>query len=105
MFAKVKGQFFNGNVKLNAEKVLIKSHLNKHFNGIKDLILEYNVVKEKLEREIDSAFTDVNVKVYWQIITKRKIKDQNHSELKKEIVQLNEKKCKGNVNYKVLIIN
>ena len=29
-FAKVKGQFLNGNVKLNAEKDLMKSHLNKH---------------------------------------------------------------------------
>ena len=31
-FAKVKGKFLNGNVKLNAEKDLSKSHLNKHFN-------------------------------------------------------------------------
>ena len=39
-FTKVKGQFLNGNVKLNAEKDLVKSHLNKHFNNIRDFRLE-----------------------------------------------------------------
>ena len=40
----------------------MKSHLNKHFNDIRDLRLEYNTVKDKLERKIGPIFTD-NVKV------------------------------------------
>ena len=40
IFDKVKGQFLNGNAKLNTEKDLMKSHLNKHFNDIRDLRLE-----------------------------------------------------------------
>ena len=43
-FPKVKGQFLNGNVKLNAEKDLTKSHLNKHFSYIRYLRLEYNTI-------------------------------------------------------------
>ena len=61
-FAKVKGQFLNGNVKLNAEKDLVKSHLNKHFNDIRDLRLEYNTVKDKLEGEIGPISTDIMLK-------------------------------------------
>ena len=61
-FAKVKGQFLNVNLNLNAKKDLVKSHLNKHFNDIRDLRLEYNAVKDKLEGEIGPIFTD-NVKV------------------------------------------
>ena len=58
----LKEQFLNGNVKLNTKKDLVKSHLNKHFNDIRDLRLEYNAVKDKLEGEIGPIFTD-NVKV------------------------------------------
>ena len=61
-FAKVKGQFLNVNLKLNAKNDLVKSHLNEHFNDIRDLRLEYNAVKDKLEGEIGPIFTD-NVKV------------------------------------------
>ena len=61
-FAKVKGQFLNVNLKLNAKNDLVKSHLNKHFTDIRDLRLEYNAVKDKLEGEIGPIFTD-NVKV------------------------------------------
>ena len=40
----------------------MKSHLNKHFNDIRDLRLGYNTVKDKLEGKIGPIFTD-NVKV------------------------------------------
>ena len=55
----LKGQFLNGNVKLNTKKDLVKSHLNKHFNDIRDLRLEYNTVKDKLEGEIGPISTDI----------------------------------------------
>ena len=58
-FAKVKWQFLNGNLKLIAKKNLMKSHLNKHFNDIRDLRLEYNTVKDKLEGEIGPISTDI----------------------------------------------
>ena len=58
-FAKVKGQFLSGNVKLNVEKDLMKSHLNKHFNDIRDLKLEYNTAKGKLEGEIGWIFEKI----------------------------------------------
>ena len=47
LLLKLRGQFLNGNAKLNAEKDLMKSHLNKHFNDIRDLRLEFNAVKDK----------------------------------------------------------
>ena len=37
----------------------MKSHLNKHFNDIRDLRLEYNTGKDKLEGEIGPIFTDI----------------------------------------------
>ena len=37
----------------------MKSHLNKHFNDIRDLRLEYNTVKDKLEGEIGPISTDI----------------------------------------------
>ena len=55
----LKGQFLNGNVRLNTKKDLVKSHLNKHFNDIRDLRLEYNTVKDKLEGEIGPISTDI----------------------------------------------
>ena len=58
-FARVKGQFLNGNVKLNAEKDLMKSHLNKDFNDIRDLRLEYSTAKGKLEGEIGWIFEKI----------------------------------------------
>ena len=58
-FANIKGQFSNGNVKLNAEKGLMKSHLNNYFNDIRDLKLEYNTVKDKLEGEISPIFAEI----------------------------------------------
>ena len=36
-----------------------KSQLNKHLNDIRALKLEYNTVKDKIEGEIGSEYTDV----------------------------------------------
>ena len=40
----------------------MKSHLNKHFNDIKDFRLEYNTVKDILVGEIGPIFTDILLK-------------------------------------------
>ena len=40
----------------------MKSHLNKHFNDIRGLRLDYNTVKDKLEGEISPIFTDMMLK-------------------------------------------
>ena len=37
----------------------MKSHLNKHFNDIRDLRLEYSTAKDKLGGEIGLIFTDI----------------------------------------------
>ena len=37
----------------------MKSHLNKHFNDIRDLRLEYSTVKDKLEGEIGPIFSNI----------------------------------------------
>ena len=53
-FAKVQ--------KLNTKKSLRKFRLNNHFNDIRDFRLEYNAVKDKLEGEIGSIFTNMMLK-------------------------------------------
>ena len=69
----------------------ILRNLNKHFNDIRDLRLEYNAVKDKLEGEVGLIFID-NVKFNKKIITKRKIRIIQNK--KREIVQLNKKNYK-----------
>ena len=69
----------------------ILRNLNKHFNDIRDLRLEYNAVKDNLEGEVGLIFID-NVKFNMKIITKRKIRIIQNK--KREIVQLNKKNYK-----------
>ena len=61
-FLKLIAKFLNGKLKLNAQKDLMKSHLNKHFNDIRNLTLEYNTIKDKLQGDIGSIFTDIMLK-------------------------------------------
>ena len=74
---------------LMAMKIL--RNLNKHFNDIRDLRLEYNAVKDNLEGEVGLIFID-NVKFNMKIITKRKIRIIQNK--KREVVQLNKKNYK-----------
>ena len=61
-FAKVNGQFINDNTKVNVEKEVMKSHLNKHYNDIRDLRLQYNYTKNEIQSNIGVIFTKVLIK-------------------------------------------
>ena len=45
--AKVKGQFINNNTRTTAEKEIMKNHLTKHYNDIRDL--NYNMMILKIK--------------------------------------------------------
>ena len=98
-FAKVKWQFLNGNVKVNAAKDHMKSHLNKHFNDIRDL----GYCQDKLEREIRPIFTDIMLKSISKLL-QREILESFRTKNKK-LFNLTKRRTKENVDYKVLIIN
>ena len=102
-FAKIKGQFLNGNAKLNAEKDLMKSHLNKHFNDIRDLRLEFNAVKDKWEGEIDPIFTDIKLKSISKSLQRERL--ESFRTKNKTLFNLAKRKTKQKFNSKVPVIN
>ena len=76
----------------------MKSHLNKHFNDIRDLRLEYNTVKDKLEGEIGPMTTDIMLKSISKSLQIQKTKN-------KKLFNLTKIRTKEKVDYKVPIIN
>ena len=76
----------------------MKSHLNKHSNDIRDLRLEYNTVKDKLEGEIGPMTTDIMLKSISKSLQIQKTKN-------KKLFNLTKIRTKEKVDYKVPIIN
>ena len=76
----------------------MKSHLNKHFNDIRDLRLEYNTVKDKLEGEIGPMTTDIMLKSISKSLQIQKTKN-------KKLFNLTKIRTKEKVDYKVPIVN
>ena len=62
IFAKIKRQFLNANTKSNAEKDLMRGHINKHYNDIRLLRLDYCELKEKLQLLVGNTFTSILLK-------------------------------------------
>ena len=81
----------------------MKSHLNKHFNDIRDLRLEYNTVKDKVEGEIGPMFTDIMLKSISKSLQRERL--ESFRTKNKKFFDLTKRKTKENVDYKVPIIN
>ena len=81
----------------------MKSHLNKHFNDIRDLRLEYNTVKDKVEGEIGPTFTDIMLKSISKSLQRERL--ESFRTKNKKFFNLTKRKTKENVDYKVPIIN
>ena len=80
----------------------MKSHLNKHFNDIRNLTLEYNTIKDKLQGDIGSIFTDIMLKS----ISKPSHKEELESfRIKKSQFFNLTKRSTKNVDFKVPVIN
>ena len=80
----------------------MESHLNKHFNDIRNLTLEYNTVKDKLQGDIGSIFTDIMLKS----ISKPSHKEELESfRIKKSQFFNLTKRSTKNVDFKVPVIN
>ena len=72
-FAKVKGQFINKNTKLNAEKEVMKNHLSKHYNDIRDLKLQYNFIEKEIQSGIGVIFTKVLIRYIESSLRKERL--------------------------------
>ena len=79
----------------------MESHLNKHFNDIRNLTLEYNTVKDKLQGDIGSIFTDIMLKS----ISKSHKEELESFRIKKRQFFNLTKWSTRNVDFKVPIIN
>ena len=58
---KVKGQFINNNTRTTAEKEIMKNHLTKHYNNIRDLKLQYDT-RNKIQSNIGTIFTKMLIR-------------------------------------------
>ena len=81
----------------------MKSHLNKHFNDIKDFRLEYNTVKDILEGEIGPIFTDILLKSISKSLQRQRL--ESFRTQNKKLFNFTKRRTKEKVNYKVPIIN
>ena len=79
----------------------MESHLNKHFNDIRNLTLEYNTIKDKLQGDIGSIFTDIMLKS----ISKSHKEELESFRIKKRQFFNLTKWSTRNVDFKVPIIN
>ena len=87
----------------DAEKDLMKSHLKKDFNDIRNLRLEYNTVKDKLKGEIGPIFAYIMLKSISKSLQRERL--ESFRTKKKKLFNLTKRRTKGNVDYKVPIIN
>ena len=87
----------------DAEKDLMQSHLKKHFNDIRNLRLEYNTVEDKLKGEIGPIFAYIMLKSISKSLQRERL--ESFRTKKKKLFNLTKRRTKGNVDYKVPIIN
>ena len=59
---KVKGQFINNNTRTTAEKEIMKNNLTKHYNNIRDLKLQYDDTRNKIQSNIGIIFTKMLIR-------------------------------------------
>ena len=81
----------------------MKSHLNKHFNDIRDLRLEYHTVKDILEGEIGPIFTDILLKSISKSLQRQGL--ESFRTKNKKLFNFTKRRTKEKVSYKVPIIN
>ena len=81
----------------------MKSHLNKHFNDIRDLRLEFNAVKDKWEGEIDPIFTDIKLKSISKSLQRERL--ESFRTKNKTLFNLAKRKTKQKLDSKVPVIN
>ena len=94
----------SANTKSNAEKDLMREHINKHYNDIRLLRLDYCELKEKLQLLVGNTFTSILLKSIEKSLQKERL--QSFKTTNKEIANLlKNKKDDTFTNYSVPIIN
>ena len=104
IFAKIKRQFLNGNTKSNAEKGLVRGHVNKRYNDIRLLIFDYCELKEKLQLLVGNTFTSILLKSIEKSLHKKR-SESFKTKNKKLANLMKNKKDDTFTNYSVPIIN
>ena len=101
---KIQGQFLNTNTKPNAEKDLMRGHINKHYNDIRLLRLDYCELKEKLQLLVGNTFTSILLKSIEKSLHKKR-SESFKTKNKKLANLMKNKKDDTFTNYSVPIIN
>ena len=92
------------NTKSNAAKDLMREHINKHYNDIRLLRLDYCELKEKLQLLVGNRFTSILLKSIEKSLQKERL--QSFKTTNKKIANLmKNKKDDTFTNYSVPIIN
>ena len=103
-FAKIKGQFSNTNTKSNAEKDLMRGHINKHYNDIRLLRLDYCELKKQLQLLVGNTFTSILLKSIEKSLHKERL-ESFRTKNKKIANLIKNQKDDTFTNYSVPIIN
>ena len=104
IFAKIKRQFLNGNTKSNAEKGLVRGHVNKRYSDIRLLIFDYCELKEKLQLLVGNTFTSILLKSIEKSLHKKR-SESFKTKNKKLANLMKNKKDDTFTDYSVPIIN
>ena len=88
---KIQGQFLNTNTKPNAEKDLMRGHINKHYNDIRLLRLDYCELKEKLQLLVGNSFASTLLKSIEKSLHKERL-ESFKTKIKKIANQMKKKK-------------
>ena len=101
-FAKIKRQFLK--TKSNAEKDLMRGHINKHYNDIRLLRLDYCELKGKLQLLVGNTFTSILLKSIEKSLHKERL-ESFRTKNKKIANLIKNQKDDTFTNYSVPIIN
>ena len=104
IFAKIKRQFLNANTKSNAEKGLMRGHINKRYNDIRLLRFDYCELKEKLQLLVGNTFTSILLKSIEKSLHKERL-ESFKTKIKKIVNLMRSQKDDTFTNYSVPIIN
>ena len=104
IFAKIKRQFLNANTKSNAEKGLMRGHINKRYDDIRLSRFDYCELKEKLQLLVGNTFTSILLKSIEKSLHKER--SESFKTKNKKLANLTKnKKDDTFTNYSVPIIN
>ena len=91
-FVKIKGELLNAKSKSNAEKDLMRGHINKQYNDIRFFRLDYCELKEKLQLLVGNSFISILLQSIEKSLHKKRLESSKTKNNKITMLMKNKKK-------------